>query len=256
MHLVYMGQSARAGIGAGDSTKPFEVVAGLMLHETQVTALNGEFDALCRRHFGSPLGEDDAPSQIQPWDLFEGLEYYSSWTPEKRSEFIQECLDILIRRESPVLSAFLDSQTFDDARSGATSPAALLWNDPIDPVMSRFLFALTMYLDEMTMATLDHDQIMAGAFPVTQFAMVLAQEGASIQQRMLTDFLRSDEGADSTGIHENICRLDAQDSPALQLANLCAFFTMRWLQTPGNPNPFFETLRDNKVIQVLYPVSL
>jgi len=122
--------------------------------------------------------------------------------------------------------------------------------------MSRFLFALSMYLDEMNMATLNHDQIMSGAFPVSQFAMVLAQEGASIQQQMMTDFLRSDEGVASTGLHENICMVNAQDSPAMQLANLCAFFTLRWLQTPENPNPFFEALRDNKVIQVLYPVSL
>ena len=256
MHLVYMGQSAKTGNGAGDPNEPFEVVAGLMLHETQVTSVNGEFDALCRRHFGSPLGEDDAPQVLRPLDLFEGLEYYSSWTPEKRSQLIQDCLDILIRRESPVLSAFLNNQTFADARSSASSPAALLWSDPIDPVMSRFLFALSMYLDEMNMATLNHDQIMSGAFPVSQFAMLLAQEGTNIRQRMMTDFLHSDDGVDATGIHENICLLNAQDSPAMQLANLCAFFTLRWLQTPENPNPFFETLRDNKVIQVLYPVSL
>ena len=256
MHLVYMGQSVKTETGAGESAEPFEVVAGLMLHETQITSFNGEFDALCRRHFGSSLGEGDAPQMLRPLDIFEGLELYSSWTPEKRSQLIQDCLDILIRRESPVLSAFLNNQTFADARTGASSPAALLWSDPIDPVMSRFLFALSMYLDEMNMATLNHDQIMSGAFPVTQFAMLLAQEGANIQQRMMTDFLRSDEGVDATGLHENICLLNAQDSPAMQLANFCAFFTLRWLQTPDNPNPFFEALRDNKVIQVLYPVAL
>ncbi len=256
MHLVYIGQSAKTENGSGDPDNPFEVVAGLMLHETRVTAVNGEFDALCRRHFGSPLGEDEAPQVIRPLELFEGLEYYSSWTPEKRSQMIQDCLDILIRRESPVLSAFLNNQTFADARTGASSPAALLWTDPIGPVMSRFLFALSMYLDEMNMATLNHDQIMSGSFPVTQFAMILTQEGTNIQQRMMTDFLHSEDGVDATGLHENICLLNAQDSPAMQLANLCAFFTLRWLQVPENPNPFFETLRDNKVIQVLYPVSL
>lgn len=256
MHLVYMGQSARTENGVSDPNDPFEVVAGLMLHETQVTSVNGEFDALCRRHFGSSLGEDGTPQMLRPLDIFEGLEHYSSWTPEKRSQMIQDCLDILIRREAPVLSAFLNNQIFAEARTNAASPAALLWNDPIDPVMSRFLFALSMYLDEMNMATLNHDQIMSGAFPVSQFAMVLAQEGANIQQRMMADFLRSDEGVDSTGLHENICVVNAQDSPAMQLANLCAFFTMRWLQTPDNPNPFFEALRDNRVIQVLYPVSL
>lgn len=256
MHLVYVGQSDTTSPGADDSSRAHEVVAGLMLHESQITAVNGEFDALCRRHFGSPLGEGDAPASVDPVDLFEGLQQYSIWEPEKRSEMIQNCLDILIRRESPVLSAFLHKQALADARPDASSPAALLWSKPIDPVMSRFLFSLSMFLDEMGMASLDHDQIMSGAFPVTQFAMVLAQQGAGIDQRMLSDFLRSEEGEDATALHENICFLGASDSPAMQLANLCAYFTHRWLQTPDNPNPYFEVLRDNKVIQVLYPVAL
>jgi hypothetical protein len=122
--------------------------------------------------------------------------------------------------------------------------------------MSRFLFALSLYLDEMSMATLDHDQIMSGGLPVTQFALVVAQEGANIEPRFMAEFLRSDEGLDATALHENLCFVNAEDSPGMQLANLCAYFTRRWLQTPTNPNPYFETLRDNKVIQVLYPVAL
>ena len=256
MHLVYLGQSATTGSGASDSSQAHEVVAGLMLHETQITSINGEFDALCRRYFGAPLGEDNAPGMVQPVDLFEGLHHYSSWDPEKRSEMIQDCLDILIRRETPVLSAFLQRQALANARSDASSPAALLWSNPIEPVLSRFLFALSMYMDEMGMATLNHDQIMSGDFPVTQFAMILAQEGGDIDQRMMAEFLRSEDGEDATALHENICFLGAADSPAMQLANLCAYFTQRWLHAPDNPDSYFEALRDNKVIQVLYPVSL
>ena len=255
MHLVYMGQSGPTADGA-DTSQSHEVVAGLLLHETQITSINGEFDALCRRHFGSPLGEDDAPAVVQPLDLFEGLNQYSSWPPEKRSEMIQDCLDILIRRETPVLSAFLDKQDLDVARANASSPGALLWNNAIGPVMSRFLFALSMFLDEMNMATLNHDQIMSGQFPVTQFAMILAQEGANIEQKMMTEYLRSDEGQDATGLHQNICFVNAGDSAAMQLANLCAYFTAGWLLAPEGSNSYFEALRDNKVIQVLYPVSL
>ncbi len=256
MHLIYMGQPSLTGNSETDASGPHEVVAGLMIHETQITPINGEFDALCRRHFGSPLGESDSPGMIQPVDLFEGLQHYSDWEPEKRSEMIQDCLDILIRRETPVLSAFLNKQALTDARTSSSSPAALLWSEPIGPVMSRFLFALSMYLDEMNMATLNHDQIMSGAFPVTQFAMILAQDGTNIKQRIMTEFFHSEEGEDATGLHENICFVNAEDSPAMQLANLCAYFTLRWLQTPDNPNPYFEVLRDNKVIQVLYPVVL
>ena len=256
MHLVYMGQSGRTGTSANDPSQPHEVVAGLMLHETQVTSINGEYDALCRRHFGVPLGADGAPGHIRPVDLFQGLNHFAAWAPERRAQLIQECLDILIRRETPVVISFLSKQDLVDARASASSPAALLWDDPIEPVMNRFLFALSMFLDEMNMATLDHDQIMSGQFPVTQFAMIVAQDGANIEPRFMADFLRSDDGADATGFHENFAYVNAEDSPSLQLANLCAYFTRRWLQTPTNPNSFFETLRDNRVIQVIYPVSL
>ena len=256
MHLVYLGQSGLTGTSTSDPSQPHEVVAGLMLHETQITSINGEFDALCRRHFGSPLGDGAAPSRIRPVDLFQGLNHYASWAPERRSQLIQDCLDVLIRRETPVLCAFLNKQELADARASASTPAALLWANPIEPVMSRFLFALSMYLDEMNMATLNHEQIMSGAFPVTQLAMVVAQEGANVHPQIMSEFLRSEEGVDATGLHENFCFVKPVDSPGMQLANLCAYFTRRWLQTPGNPNPYFETLRDNKVIQVIYPVSL
>ena len=256
MHLVYMGQTGLTEASTVGSSPAHEVVAGLLLHETQFTAINGEFDALCRRHFGSPLGESGVPAMIQPGDLFEGLDHYSSWEADKRSQLIQDCLDILIRRETPVLSAFLDKQDLDNARTNASSPAALLWNEPIGPVMNRFLFALSMFLDEMNMATLNHDQIMTGDLPVSQFAMIVAQDGTNIEQRVVTDFFHSEEGEDATGLHENVYYLNSQYSPAMQLANLCAFFTLRWLQNPDNPNPYFEVLRDNRVIQVLYPVTI
>ena len=256
MHLVFLGQSGLTGASAGDPSQPHEVVAGLLLHETQMVALNGEFDALCRRQFGASLGEEGAPPYIRPVDLFQGLRHYSSWTPDRRSEMIQECLDMLIRREAPVLCAFLNKQEFREARASVSTPAALLWVNPIEPVVSRFLFALSMYLDEMNMANMNHDQIMSGQFPVTQFAMVVAQEDANIEARFMSEFLRSDDGIDSTGLHENFTFVNAENSPGMQLANLCAYFTRRWLQTPDNPNPYFEVLRDNRVIQVIYPVTL
>ena len=256
MHLVYIGQSGRTGTSAADPCQPHEVVAGLMLHETQCISVNGEYDALCRRHFGAPLGQPGAPASIRPADLFQGRRYFASWPPRRRSELIQDCLDILIRREAPVIVACLDKRELAAARANATSPAALLWADPIEPVMNRFLLALSMYLDEMGIATLSHDQLMAGDQPASQFALAVAQQDANIRPRLMADFLGSDEGQDATALHENICYLQAAHSSAMQLANLCAYFTRRWLQTPENPNPYFETLRDNRVLQVIYPVAL
>jgi hypothetical protein len=44
-------------------------------------------------------------------------------------------------------------------------------------------------------------------------------------------------------------------SPCTQLANLCAYIARRWLQNPSAPQPYFDALRDGKVVQVIYPVQ-
>ena len=255
MHLIYLGQSGDTGNSTGDPHQPHQVYAGLLLHESQCIAVNGEFTALCRRHFGSPLGESGVPAKIRPVDLFQGLRYFSSWAPARRAELIQDCLDIMIRRESPVLAAYVNKQELSDAKTVNDSPSAL-WKNPTEPIVSRFLFALTMFLDEMSMASMSHDQIMAGQLPVNDFALVVAQEGDSIEPRFMTEFLRSDEGMDATALLESFCYVSPENAVGAQLANLCAYFARRWLQNPTEPHPYFDILRNNKVIQVIYPVTV
>ena len=52
MYLVYMGESGDTGSSANDPAQQDLVYAGLVVHETQYIAMNGEYDALHRRHFG------------------------------------------------------------------------------------------------------------------------------------------------------------------------------------------------------------
>jgi hypothetical protein len=255
MHLIFLGNSGDTGNSVNDPHQPHQVYAGLMLHESQCVAVNGEFNALCRRHFGSPLGESGVPDKIRPVDLFQGLGYFKSWAPSRRAQLIQDCLDIMIRRESPVIAAFMDKQQLSDAKAANDSPSAL-WKNPTEPIVSRFLFALTMFLDEMSMASMSHDQIMAGQLPVNDFALVVAQEGDSIEPRFMTEFLRSDEGMDATALLESFCYVSPENAVGAQLANLCAYFARRWLQNPTEPHPYFDILRNNKVIQVIYPVTV
>ena len=65
-----------------------------------------------------------------------------------------------------------------------------------------------------------------------------------------------DEGMDSTALLGNFCFVGSQQSACTQLARQCAFFTRRWLQTPSSPQPYFEALRDGKVVQVIYNVQV
>lgn len=256
MHLFYLGQSGDTGNSAADAAQPHHVITGLLLHESQCIALNGEFDALCRRHFGAPLGEDGAPPEVRPAELYQGRRHFAGWKPARRAELVQDCLDLLIRREAPVLAAYLRKQDLIDGWRSPESAGALLWRHPAEPALSRLLFALSMYLDEESLATLNHEQLMAGQLPVTEFTQVVAPAGGGIEPGYLRDFLRSDEGQDAAGLMESFHFAAPQSAAALQLANLCAYFIRRWLQRPDAAHPYLEAIRDNRVLQVIYPVQL
>ena len=107
MYLVYLGESGNTGVSVADSNQPHHVHVGLMIHESQSISIKGEFDALCRRHFGRPLGEAGTPDEIRPSDVFQGRGAFTSWTVQKRHELIQDCLSILIRRETPLILSLI-----------------------------------------------------------------------------------------------------------------------------------------------------
>ena len=189
-------------------------------------------------------------------DVYQGLGYFASWPPLKRNELIQDCLGIMIRRETPVVTSYINKKEFAEAKAAGDSPMAMLWDSPTEPVLSKFLFALTMFLDELNMANLSGDEIMDGGIPIANFALVVAQTGTSVKPGFMTEFLRSDDGMDATGLMQNICFVDPEHSVGTQLSNLCAYFIRRWLQNPDRPQPYFDGLRENKVIQVIYPVTI
>lgn len=256
MFLTYVGESGSTGASAADPSQPHLVYTGLLVHESQSISMNGEFSALCRRHFGAPLGEEGAPSQIRPVDVYQGLGHFASWPAMKRNELIQDCLEIMVRRETPVIVSYINKQEFVDAKADGDSPIATMWDSPTESVVNKFLFALSMFLDELNMSNLTGDQIMEGGLPISNFSMVVAPAGASVESRFMTEFLRSDEGMDATALLQNFCFVDPEHSVGNQLSNLCAYFVRRWLQNPDRPQPYFDGLRENKVIQVIYPVTI
>ena len=255
MYLTYIGESGATGKSSTDPSQPHLVYTGLLVHESQSISMNGEFSALCRRHFGAPLGEGGAPTEIQPVDVYQGLGYYASWPRLKRYELIQDCLSIMVRRETPVVVSYINKSEFAEAKKVGDSPDVVLFDSPTESVVNKFLFALGMYMDEISMSAMSENQIMDGSMPISNFALVIAQAGASIESRFMTEFLRSDDGMDTTALMQNICFVEPQDSVGSQLSPLCAYFVRRWLQNPDQDHPYFDGLRENRVIQVIYPVS-
>jgi hypothetical protein len=256
MFLTYVGESGITGTTTNDASQPHQVYTGLFVHESQSISVNGEFNALCRRHFGAPLGEEGAPSVIRPVDLYQGLGYFSSWQGEKRNELIQDCLGIMIRRETPVITSYINKEEFNNAKAVGDDPYLAPWNTPTGPLVNKFFFAIGMFLDELNMSSMSEDQIMDGSMSISNHSLIVAQNGASMESKFMSEFLRSDEGIDATGMIDDICFVEQEHSVGSQLANLVAYFVRRWLQNPERSHPYFDGLRDNKVIQVIYPVTI
>ena len=83
MYLVYIGESGNTGNSLNDSNQRHQVYSGLIIHENQYVSMSGEFNALCRRHLGEPLGRGDTPTQLKPADMYQGRGYFRSWSPDR-----------------------------------------------------------------------------------------------------------------------------------------------------------------------------
>ena len=255
MYLTYLGESGNTGNSLNDTNQPHHVHTGLLVHESQSVSMNGEFDALYRRHFGRTPGEPGGPKGIRAGDVYQGIGVFSSWPPAKRHELIQDCFDILIRRQTPVIVAYISKQDFAQARASGDNPN-VVWQSPSEPVISRFLVALNLFMDELNISGINPDHLMTAEFTVKDFTMVVAGDNRSVEPRFMTEFLRSDDGIDSTAVLGNFCFVNLEDAVGSQLANMCAYFTRRWLQNPSGSHPYFDALRDGNVVQVIYPVQL
>ena len=251
MFLTYVGESG----DASDDSQSHLVYTGLFVHESQSISMQGEFSALCRRHFGAPLGEDAAPTEIRAVDVHEGLGYFESWSQDKRDELIQDCLAVMVRRETPVITSYISKPGFDEAKASGNSSLNPSWNTPSEPVRNKFLFAISMFMDELHLSTLSGDDVMDASLPISNYSLLVAQTGGSMESRYMTEFLRSDDGLDANNLVPSFCFMDSEHSVGTQLSNLCAYYVHRWIQNPERPHPYFDALRNNKVIQVIYPVN-
>ena len=254
MFLVYIGESGDTGSSRNDPNQQHHVYTGLVVHENQYVAINGEFNALCRRHFGSSLGSGDTPDRLRPADLYQGRGFFRSWSPAKRAELIQDCLNVLIRRETPVIVTFVNKADLDQAREDG-NPSVADWNTPSEAIVSKFLFALNMYMDEAAIADIPADHIMDATGPIQDYALVVAETGKSVEPDYMTRFLHSEVEIPTPIVLENFCYTGAAESVCTQLSNICAYFSRRWLQNPSGSHGYFDALRDGRVIQVVYPVQ-
>ena len=257
MYIVYLGESGNTGASLNDPRQPHLVHSGLVVHENQWVSMNGEFNALYRRHFGGPPGEDGAPKELHAADIYQGRHFFTTWPPPKRAELIQDCLSILVRRETPLIVSFINKREFADAHAQRNSPNAVLWQSPSEPAINRFLFALHMFMDELNMGAMTHEQMPDdSAWPIKDYALVVADASKSVEPKFMADFLKSEVDIPSPAVLENFCFVASEHSVCTQLADLCAYIVRRWLQNPNGSHPYFDALRAGRVLQVMYHVKM
>jgi hypothetical protein len=252
MYLVFLSESGLTGLSADDPNQPHHVHTGLLVQENQYISMAGEYDALVRRHFGAPAGSNGVPTSLRPADVYQGRGHFRSWRPERRAELIQDCLSILIRRETPLLVSYINMTEYQQARS--TEGNSLHGDgDPSRLAFSRLLLALTMFLDENVMSQMNPDDIMQSAWDVNDYAMLMAGSDTPSIALALAEFLSEANDSVNPNIYDDLLIAPAATSVGGQLGSMCAYFIRRWLQQPGAPHGYFDALRDGRVIQVIYP---
>jgi hypothetical protein len=252
MYMIFLSESGLTGVSANDPNQPHHVHAGLLIQESQYVSISGEYDALVRRHFGSPPGSDGVPAELNPRHMYQGTGPFRTWRPEQRAELIQDCLSILIRRETPLIISYINKGEYVEAAS--TEGNSLYGHtDPSRLAFSRFLLALTMFLDENVMSQMNPDDIMQSVWDVHDYAMLMAgAESKSIASAM-AEFLGEESDTVSPSIYDDLIVAPPESCVGAQLASICAYIVRRWLQQPGTAHGYFDALRDGRVVQVVYP---
>lgn len=252
MYMVFLSESGLTGANANDPNQPHHIHAGLLVQENQYISMCGEYDALVRRHFGSPPGANGVPANINPRHVYQGTGPFRTWRPERRAELIQDCLNILIRRETPLIVSYINK---DEYVTATTTEGNSLYGDtdPSRLAFSRFLLALTMFLDENVMSQMNPDDIMQSVWDVRDYAMLMAGSQSSSISAALAEFLSEESDTVSPSMYDDLIVAPSETCVGAQLVNICAYFVRRWLQQPGVPHSYVEALRDGRVIQVIYP---
>ena len=239
MYLTYLGESGNTGNSLNDPNQPHHVHVGLLVHESQSISMNGEFDALYRRHFDRTPDEPGGPKGIRAGEVYQGIGVFSSWPVAKRHQLIKDCFDILLRRQTPVIVAYIDKQDFAQARASGDNPSAV-WQSPSEPVISRFLAALNLFMDELNIAGVDAQELMTVEFQIKDFALVVAGDNRSVEPRFMTQFLRSDEGFDASALLENFCFVNTEDAVGYSAGKYVRLFHPEMAPKPIQRPPIFR----------------
>jgi len=227
-----------------------------MVHEDHWNRIKAEFSQVCRHHFGRSLGEPGTPKELNASEILQGKGFFSSWPKARRLQIVDDLLNILVRRETPLIVSYVNKNEFASARD-TDSGRQHWWRGPWEPIFSRFVFSLDIYMDELNMAAMPEDELSSGApVRIKERAAIIADEAKRTDSRFMEEFLKTEMDLPTGAVLENIHFARSEDSHCTQLADMCAYFVRRHLHQPSRPNPQYTSLEQGHVLQVIYPVQL
>lgn len=255
MYLVYVGESGHTGTSINDPSQPHHVYLALMVHDEQWNEIKAEFSYICRLHLGHALGEEGTPSELRAGQILQGTSFFSSWPRPKRLRLIDDLLNILIKRETPILVSYVDKHEFASAgqRDSSRHP---WWRGPWESAFSRLVFSLDLYMDEMNMAAMSQADVARGdQVKIMERAAIIADIANHNDRDFMQELLRTEVDLPTGVVLENVYFVKARYSHCTQLARICAYFVRRQLQQPSQPNPQYAALEEGRLIEVVYPVQ-
>ena len=256
MYLVYVGESGDTGTSLKDPNQPHHVCTGLMIPEDQWNGIKEEFSIISRGYFGRTLGEPDTPTELHAGDILQGKGFFSSWPKARRLQLIDDLLNILIWRETPLIVSYVDKREFASAREQG-SDLQHCWRSPWEATFSRFAFSLDLVLDEVNMGQMSADELSKGQpMIVRERAAIIADGAKHADQGYMQESLKTELDMPTGALLEVMHFVRSENSHCTQLADMCAYFVRRNLQQPSRLNPQYEALKEGRVIQVVYPVQM
>ena len=258
MYLVYVGESGNTGTSLKDPNQPHHIFLGLMIHEDQWDGIKSEFYQVCHRRFSYNLGEFGTPRELHCSEILQGKGFFSSWPKTTRYQLIDELINILIQRETPLIVSNVDKQEFASAVAKTDSVAgAPLWRGPWEPAFSRFLYVLDLYMDELNTAAMPQEELIRGErVRISERAIIIAEEARRADSELMRECFRTGIDLPTGTVIENLYFVPSRDSHCTQLANICAYIIRRQFHQPSLPNSQYDALKEGRVLEVVYTVQM
>ena len=247
MYLVYVGQSGVPDDPANPHP-PLHVTTGLMVHEESLQSIKAQFDVICHGFFGGMLGSPGAPETLSASDVILGNGPLESWPPERRERMVESLLNIMTRRQTPVIAAYVNSENFT---------AGDAWTEPWHAAFSRFVYSLDMLMDEINVeqappTSNPHD---VAPIEIKERAVIVAESSMAAQSQAVDELVRRSLDLPTGSIADNVLFSGAQASHFHLLADMCAHFVGVGVQDTSAGESKLAALQEAHVIQVVYPVE-